>query len=91
MIRKIIYWGESFTSIHLLVSYNQRTIADYQKMADLIRETFPFIANDQLHCSVVTQSDHCDGATLLWYNGPIPKKHYEGWLSVERQPDYHFA
>lgn len=80
--------GKVFANVHLLVGYNQQTIADYQEMAKELRKTFPDAKDSELMCSHVTKSRYCEGFTLLAYNAEIDDKEYEGWGRRETPPDY---
>ncbi|MBP9748093.1 MAG: hypothetical protein KBD17_00475 [Candidatus Pacebacteria bacterium] len=91
-ITKYIYWnnntppndkGEVNAIVHILEGYNQGTLADFQRMAKLLRETFPHITDDQIECGKVFQSDFVKGHTIIGWGGYIPKREYPGWTSIE--------
>lgn len=96
-VHKYIYWRPDmseegselqFANVHLLIGYNPRTIADYQKMAAVLRETFPEANDDELHCENVSKSSLYQGFTLLTWTAKIARKPYEGWLETTLSPEY---
>jgi len=104
MMLKFIHWrdnegdlmgkpdeqGRIWANVHLLVGYNQKSITDYQKMADEMRKTFPFMKDRDLYCGTVTESTYCKNFSLLAWNGYLEKKDYEGWRSTQGM-DYYWC
>jgi hypothetical protein len=87
--------GLFFANVHLLVGYNQQSIADYRAMAKILRETFPNLHDFDLHCLKVTKSTYCCNFSLLTYNGRIPHGDYPDWRQStcadgQGGPDYSF-
>jgi len=80
--------GMTFANVHLLVCYNQRTIADYQEMAALLRKTFPQAKDDEIVCGNVRMSATVDGASIIAWNAYIPKGEYPGWDQTEEDCEY---
>lgn len=85
--RKIIYWhadqvrsdGRMFANVHILVGYNQGYITDFQKMARILRKTFPQAKNSQVVGGKVSESSTVKGHTIIVWSGYIPKVAYAGW------------
>ena len=90
---RYIYWrpdlskkeGNRFANVHLLVGYNQRTITDFQEMADDLRQTFPQATNDEISCGLVTKSSYCQSFSLIMWNSHIPEGEYPGWQLTEKE------
>lgn len=81
---RYIYWntgfrGEKIAIVHLLVGYCDRTITNFQKMADELRRTFPQAKNEDIICSQITKSFYADGHTLIEWRAEIPEGEYPGW------------
>lgn len=96
---KYIYWrpdlskkGEELqvANVHLLVGYNQRSIADYQQMAVELRQTFPQAQDSELRCENVSKSSFCKGFTLLTWTAKIPRQEYPGWHQTDNPPEYYW-
>ena len=85
-----IYWrkdrakkfGETFAHVHLLVGYNQGTIADFQAMVTKLRKTFPEAPNDQIYCGKITTSRFYKGFSIVSWNAYIPEGDYLGWDQI---------
>lgn len=98
--RKFIYWrsdvtpnkeGQSFANIHILVTYNQGTITDYQEMASELRKTFPDATDTKIRGGKVFKDDSgcCHGATIIAYDAFIPQGEYPGWHQPkDSRPEY---
>lgn len=71
--------GLRFANILILVGYTQETVADYMKLADEMRETFPDAPNNRMVCSTVRESDRVKNFTCLSYNDYVPEGEYPGW------------
>jgi len=89
--------GLRFANVHILVGYNQRTVADYCSMADMLIKTFghlptiPAVAYDEVHCYTVIESRRVKGCSIVTYDGYIPKGEYPGWFQgTWASVDYHF-
>lgn len=72
MTEKLIYsvpYGEGTAMLHahLLVGYNQRTLADYKALAEIMRESFPDARDEEMECAFVKKSAVVQGFTLLIY------------------------
>ncbi len=89
---KFIYWrpdiklnseGEMFANVHLLVGYNTACIADFLRMADELRETFPQAGNDKIQGGKVSTSATLEGHTIITWNEYIPKGEYPGWHQMD--------
>ena len=89
---KIIYWrpdmrpnekGETYANVHMLVGYNQATIADFRKMADEVRETFPQATDDQVTGGKIFKSSRFYGHTIVAWGAYIPRGDYPGWHQQE--------
>ena len=95
---RYIYWrsdmgkkeGNRFANIHLLVGYNQRTITDFQGMADELRQTFPGATNDEIRCGSVIKSSYCQEFSLIMWDTYIPEGEYSGWQQKEKGQDYYW-
>lgn len=90
--RKYIYWhqdirpndkGEMFANVHLLIGYNQASIADFKKMADELRETFPQATDEEICGGTVSHSSFVKNFTIVTWNAHIPKKDYPDWQQVD--------
>ena len=98
MKRFFIYWrkdmpkknGLYFANVHLLVGYNDGTIASYQKMAEELRKTFPEAEDGEIHCSKIEGSSHYNGFSLITWSTFLPEGKYKGWHQFEGCPDYHW-
>jgi hypothetical protein len=100
---KFIYWnretpvgekGKCFAHIHLMVGYNQGTIADYLEMAAELRKTFPQAKDSDIQCTHVTKSCSCEGFTLIHFNAVVEGKNYtkEGWSErTAKDMNYFFS
>ena len=95
--RRYIYWrkdmpkkdGLTFANVHLLIGYNQGTIADFQQMADKLRETFPQAGNDKIGAGRVHKSSFVNGFSIVTWGNYIPEGDYPDWQQVEdRQMEY---
>lgn len=53
---------------HALVSYCQPTLENYAALQRILQERFPGCDAAQLHCTRVTDSGWCRGATLATYD-----------------------
>lgn len=82
---------EMFANIHVVICYNQGTIDDMRKMADILREVNPNITDDEVYCSKVTKSSYCQSGTLVAWNGVIDYRKYDGWRDTHNNPDYYWA
>jgi len=93
---KFIYWrndvpekdGRPFANVHLLVGYNQCSIADFQAMAAELRQTFPQAKDDEIHCGQIHKSNFCDKFSIITWNGNIPRDEYPGWSQRDKSPEY---
>ena len=91
---KCIYWhggsglnrkGEMFAEVHILVGYNNGTISDFQKMANVLRKTFPQAKDNQISPGKISQSRRFGlcGLSIIAWRGFIPKGRYPGWIQYE--------
>jgi hypothetical protein len=95
---KYLYWrpdmgekdGKVFANVHYLVGYTQQSLADYKKLARIIKKDFPEATEKDIMCSKVTQSHYCHNFTLIALNTWIEKKDYPEWREMVK-PDYSFA
>ena len=85
---KNIYWredaqtndkGETYANVHILVGYNQGTLADFRRMADDLRETFPQATDGEICGGKVFKSSFVNGFTIITWGAYIPKGDYPGW------------
>lgn len=85
---KYIYWrpdigpnekGETLASIHLIVGNNRISIANLQRMANELRETFPRATDNEISGGKVFESSYVEGAAIVTWNEYIPKGDYPGW------------
>ena len=97
-IRKVIYTQPDDTpdengmiqaTVHIMQSYTQGHITDYQRLAKQMRETFPQATDAEVTCGEVTKSTYCQGATLLQFKGLVESKSYDsdplsegGWRHI---------
>ena len=98
--KKYIYWhpnmepdanGNVFANVHLLEGYNQGSVADFQRMADKIRETFPQATDEEICGGKVTKSSCVNGFTIVTWGAHIPKGEYPSWHQVQdRKIEYHW-
>lgn len=86
-VKRFIHWHPNdpkegdklLASVHLLVGYNQATLADFLEMADLLRETFPDVKNENLFCERVTRSAWFANYSLIHVNMYLKPGEYPGW------------
>ncbi|MEN9341834.1 MAG: hypothetical protein RIQ54_90 [Candidatus Parcubacteria bacterium] len=85
---KYIYWrpdmlsnenGEAYANVHLIIGYNQGSIADFQNMAEELRKTFPQADNRDICGGKIFKSLSVNGYTIITWNAYIPKDDYPGW------------
>jgi hypothetical protein len=85
---KHIYWiplrekndlGHSRASVHILVGYNGQTISDFQKMAALLRETFPNAKDDEITCGTINKSRSVLNFSIITWDCNLPQGEYPGW------------
>jgi hypothetical protein len=77
---KYIYWrpdlpaeeGFCVANVHFLVGYNGGTLADFQKMAEELRETIPQATDDNIICGKIHTSDRFKGFSIIAWNGILP-------------------
>lgn len=89
---QFIYWrtdkpanekGEVLANVHLIVGYNQGTIADFLEMAEVLRETFPQATNDKIRGGMIYKSSSYLNKTIIAWDAYIPKGDYPGWHQSE--------
>lgn len=89
---KYIYWrpdldvdkkGQMYANVHMLVGYNGATVADFMKMADELRKTFPQATNDKIVGGKVFKSTSVYGYTIITWSAHIPKGKYPGWTQCK--------
>ncbi|MBU6501068.1 MAG: hypothetical protein KGJ89_02995 [Patescibacteria group bacterium] len=91
-MRKYIYWrkdliskekGKTFANVHMLVGYNQGTIADFQEMASELRKTFPVALDSEIRVGKVVESRSVFGFSIITWSSSIPRGEYPGWEQIE--------
>lgn len=97
-IYKYIHWrpdlstkdGMHFANVHILVGYNQGTIAAFRSMADDLRETFPQAADEEISAGSVHESPFCKNFAIIAWNAHIPEGAYPEWRQTHhgRAPGY---
>jgi len=75
--------GKVYANIHLLVGYNQQSIANYQEMAAELRKTFPQATDKEIHCHIVVKSAYCANFSLITWDACIPAGDYPGWTQIK--------
>ena len=96
---KHIYWrddlprnaeGERSANVHLLIGYNQCSITDFLGMADMLRETFPRMTNDEIQCGRVNRSVRYMGFSIVTWSGYLPADEYPGWIQWLDKNDWEY-
>ncbi len=97
---KYIYWrqdmrpdseGRLFANVHLLVDYNEGTLADFAQMAEELRRTFPQAKDVEIRGGKVSKSSYVYGFTIIAWDAHIPKGDYPGWRQDETGiPEYYW-
>lgn len=92
-ISKCIYWhggsrlsrkGTMFAEVHILVGYNDGSLADFQKMANELRKTFPQAKDSQISPGKTESSRFgLSGLSIVAWRGFIPRGKYPGWVQYE--------
>ncbi len=97
--RKIIYWnpaisdkdGKKWANMHL-IGNNPKSVKAYNAMAAELRKAFPNATDDDIQCSIITNSTSMKHFAIVTYGAHIePDGKYEGWEATNRNPDYYCA
>lgn len=95
-MHKYIYWhnqpdsimtkkdGKRWANVHLLIGYNQGTIVDFQKMAAILRETFPEAKDEDIKCGKVWASSYVNSFSIISWNVHLDEGSYDGWIQYGR-------
>lgn len=75
--------GNVPANIHILVGYTQESLADFQRLATMIREICPNATDEDIRCGKVQTSDRYKWFTIVWMLAYLPQGEYPGWTQID--------